>query len=130
MKLTPVLIVDSIEKGMTFWVDRMGFQKTIDVPEGDHLGFVILVRDGAELMMQTVTSVQKDQPKFVPPGKGNTVGLFSTVGLFIEVDDFEEVKTRLDGYPITMPERQTFYGMVEIGVIEPGGNTVVFAARI
>ena len=124
MKLTPVLIVDSIEKGMTFWVDRMGFQKTVDVPEGDHLGFVILVRDGAELMMQTVTSVQKDEPRFAPQAKGNTVGLF------IEVDDFEDVKKRLDGYPITMPERQTFYGMVEIGVIEPGGNTVVFAARI
>jgi hypothetical protein len=130
MKLTPVLIADSIEKGMTFWVDRMGFEKTIDVPEGDHLGFVILVRDGAELMMQTVTSVQKDEPKFVPQGKGNTVGLFSTVGLFIEVDDFEDVKKRLEGYPITMPERQTFYGMREIGVIEPGGTTVVFAARI
>jgi uncharacterized glyoxalase superfamily protein PhnB len=124
MKLTPVLIVDSIEKGMTFWVGRMGFEKTIDVPEGDHLGFVILVRDGAELMMQTITSVQKDEPKFAPQGKGNTVGLF------IEVNDFEDVKKRLDGYPITMPERKTFYGMVEIGVIEPGGNTVVFAARI
>jgi uncharacterized glyoxalase superfamily protein PhnB len=124
MKLTPVLIVDSIEKGMTFWVDRMGFQKTVDVPEGDHVGFVILVRDGAELMMQTVTSVQNDQPNFAPQGKGNTVVLF------IEVDDFEEVKKRLEGCPITMPERQTFYGMVEIGVIEPGGNTVVFAARI
>jgi uncharacterized glyoxalase superfamily protein PhnB len=124
MKLTPVLIVDSIEKGMTFWVDRMGFAKTIDVPEGDHLGFVILVRDGAELMMQTITSVQKDEPKFVPQGKGNTVGLF------IEVQDFEDVKKRLDGYPITMPERKTFYGMLEIGVIEPAGNTVVFAARL
>jgi hypothetical protein len=124
MKLTPVLIVDSIEKGMTFWVDRMGFEKTIDVPEDDHLGFVILVRDGAELMMQTITSVQKDEPRFAPQAKGNTVGLF------IEVDDFEDVKKRLEGYPITMPERRTFYGMVEIGVIEPGGNTVVFAARI
>jgi len=40
MKLTPVLIVDSIENGMSFWVDRMGFEKTVDVPEGDHLGFV------------------------------------------------------------------------------------------
>jgi len=85
---------------------------------------LILVRDGAELMMQTITSVQKDEPKFAPQGKGNTVGLF------IEVEDFEDVKKRLEGYPIAMPERKTFYGMVEIGVIEPGGNTVVFAARI
>jgi hypothetical protein len=124
MKLTPVLIVDSIEKGMTFWTDRMGFEKTIDVPEGNHLGFVILVRDGAEVMMQTITSVQTDQPTFVPQGNGNTVVFF------IEVDNFEDVRKRLEGYPITMPERRTFYGMVEIGVVEPGGYTVIFAARI
>ena len=124
MKLTPVLIVESIEKGMAFWVDRMGFEKTVDVPEDDHLGFAILVRQGAELMMQTITSVQKDEPKFAPKSFGNNVGLF------VEVEDFEDVKKRLDGYPIAMAERQTFYGMKEIGVIEPGGNTVIFAARI
>jgi hypothetical protein len=28
-----------------------------------------------------------------------------------------------------MGERTTFYGMREIGVFEPGGHTVVFAAR-
>ena len=49
--------------------------------------------------------------------------------LFIEVDDFADVRRRLDGYPIRMPERKTFYGMVEIGVKDPGGHFVVFAAR-
>ena len=44
MKITAVLIVEEIEKSLTFWVARMGFQKTVDVPEGDRLGFVILVR--------------------------------------------------------------------------------------
>ena len=39
------------------------------------------------------------------------------------------MKRRLDGYPIVMPERVTFYGMREIGVSEPNGHTVVFAAR-
>jgi len=124
MKLTPVLIVESIEKGMAFWVDRMGFEKTVEVPEDDHLGFVILVRQGAELMMQTITSVQKDEPRFAPKSQSNNVGLF------VEVEDFEDVKKRLEGYPIAMAERQTFYGMKEIGVVEPGGNTVVFAAKL
>ena len=35
----------------------------------------------------------------------------------------------LDGYPILMPERVSFYGMREIGVSEPGGHSVIFAAR-
>src|SRR5215471_1695361 len=124
MKITAVLIVEEIEKSLAFWVQRMGFEKTVEVPEGDKLGFVILARDGAEVMMQTIASVRKDEPKFAPDGL-RTKGC----GLFIEVTDFEDVKRRLDGYPIVMPERVTFYGMREIGVAEPNGHTVVFAAK-
>jgi len=124
MKITAVLVVEEIEKSLAFWVARMGFEKTVEVPEGDRLGFVILEREGAELMMQTISSVQKDEPKFAPDrvmAKG--------CGLFIEVGDFEDVKRRLEGYPIVMQERVTFYGMREIGVSEPNGHTVVFAAK-
>jgi len=124
MKITAVLIVEEIEKSLPFWVDRMGFAKTVDVPEGDNLGFVILSRDGAELMMQTLASIRKDEPKFAPDG----ICTKGTV-LFIEVDDFAGVRKRLEGYPIVMPERVTFYGMREIGVSEPNGHTVIFAAK-
>ena len=123
MKITPVLIVEEIEKSLPFWLERMGFTKTVDVPEGDRLGFAILVRDGAELMLQSVESVRKDAPQFVPKSPSNSVGLF------VEVPDFGDVQRRLDGYPIALAERTTFYGMREIGVYEPGGHVVVFAAR-
>jgi len=123
MKLTPVLMVDEIEKSLPFWTDRMGFAKTVDVPDGDRLSFAILVREGAEVMLQTIASVKRDEPKFAPgPGAFN-------VGLFLEVEDFADVLKRLEGYPITMPERTTFYGMREIGVHEPSGHIVVFAAK-
>ena len=124
MKLTPVLIVEEIEKSLPFWVDRLGFTKTVEVPEGDRLGFVILVREGAEVMLQTIASVSRDEPKFAPRGEAHNVGLF------VEVDDFADILTRLQGYPVTMPERTTFYGMREIGVHEPGGHIVVFAAKL
>jgi Glyoxalase/Bleomycin resistance protein/Dioxygenase superfamily len=124
MKITAVLVVEEIEKSLAFWVERMGFQKTVDVPEGDRLGFVILARDGAELMRQTIASVRNDEPKFAPDGLQT-----KCCGLFIEVSDFEDVKRRLEGYPIVMQERVTFYGMREIGVAEPNGHTVVFAAK-
>jgi uncharacterized glyoxalase superfamily protein PhnB len=120
MKITPVLIVDSVERSLDFWVTRMGFTKTVEVPEGDALGFAILVKGDAELMLQSMASVRKDEPKFARPG---------FAALFIEVEDFDETKNRLEGYPIEMPERVTFYGMREIGVFEPGGHTVVFAAK-
>ena len=123
MKITPVLVVGSIEKSLPFWVERMGFEKTVEVPEGDTVGFVILTCGGAELMMKSIESVRKDVPQFAPPDAG------STASLFIEVDDFDDVRSRLAGYPIALEERTTFYGMREIGVREPCGNIVIFAAR-
>ena len=74
--------------------------------------------------MQTITSVRKDEPRFAPDGTQT-----KSCGLFIEVPDFEDVKRRLDGYPIVMAERVTFYGMREVGVAEPNGHTVIFAAK-
>jgi uncharacterized glyoxalase superfamily protein PhnB len=124
MKITANLFVEAIEPSLEFWVERMGFVKTVELPEGDKLGFVILVTGGAELMLQSLASVAKDEPKFLPqPGEK------ASAALFIEVDDFEDLVRRLQGYPITMTERTTFYGMREIGVIEPGGHTVIFAKR-
>jgi hypothetical protein len=124
MKLTPVLIVEEIEKSLPFWIDRMGFQKTVEVPEGEKIGFVILAREGAELMMQSIESVRKDVAAFAPDGP-----ITRCCGLFIEVEDLEDIRKRLAGYPIALPERLTFYGMREIGVSEPSGHTVIFAAK-
>ncbi|MGH9619101.1 MAG: hypothetical protein ACRD45_05205 [Bryobacteraceae bacterium] len=45
------------------------------------------------------------------------------------IENFEDVVKRLEGYLIAMPERTTFYDMREIGVFEPSGHTVIFAAR-
>jgi hypothetical protein len=124
MKITSVLIVESVEKSLPFWLDRMGFTKTVEVPEEGKLGFAILVKDGAELMLQSIASVQKDSPEFAPARDGGR-----SSGLFIEVDDFADVRRRLEGYPVQLPERVTFYGMREIGVSDPSGQTVVFAAK-
>ena len=123
MKITPVLMVEEIEKSLPFWIDRMGLVKTVDVPEGDRLGFVILVRDGAEVMLQSIENVRKDSPQFVPRGDSYNVGLF------VEVEDFADVLKRLEGHPTALPERTTFYGMREIGVFDPAGNIVIFAVK-
>ncbi len=124
MKVTPVLIVNSIEPSLPFWVDRLGFQRTAEVPEGNRLGFVMLAKDGGELMLQSRESVDKDVPGVLHEASGDGVGLF------VVVDDFEDVKRRLAGYPVAVPERTTFYGMREIGVREPNGHFVVFAAPV
>ena len=124
MKITAVAMTESIEADLPFWVDRMGFAKTVEVPEGARLGFVILERDGAQVMLQSVESVRNDAVVFAPDGAPRGTGLF------IEVSDFADVAARLAGYPIAVPERTTFYGMREIGVFTPGGHIAVFAAHV
>ena len=125
MKITAVLYVDKVEDSLTFWGERMGFERVAEVPEGDRLAFVILIRDGAELMIQSVESIRNDTPQFAPES-----GTLGPSALFIEVDDFEDVLNRLSGYPIALRERKTFCGMREIGVREPGGHIVIFAKPV
>jgi hypothetical protein len=120
-KLTPVLYVDAIEPCLPLWIDRLGWTKTVEVPEGDQLGFVILQKDDAELMYQTWSSIEKDV------GHSYSRATTASVGLFIEVSSVDEIERQIAGFPITLPRRRTFYGMEEIGVTEAGGHTVIFA---
>lgn len=127
-KLTPVIVVDDIESCLAFWIERLGFAKTVEVPEGPRLGFVILQKDDVEVMYQTRESVEKDIPA-VLTGEGEGKG-GHPIALFFEVADVGAVARALDGCEVVVPRRKTFYGMDEIGVREPGGNAVVFAQRV
>lgn len=122
-KLTPVLLVDAIEPCLPLWVDRLGWEKTVEVPEGDKLGFVILAKDGVEVMYQTWASVEKDF------GRTRERPKVTSVGLFIEVTSVDEIEKQIKGLPLSLPRRTTFYGMDEIGVTEAGGHMVVFAQQ-
>ncbi|MBC8166614.1 MAG: hypothetical protein H7Y20_12170 [Bryobacteraceae bacterium] len=124
MKITPVLFLEAIEPALDFWSDRLGFEKVAEVQHEDALGFVMLVRDGAEIMLQTFASAEHDSA---------AAGVFarrSLCSLFIEVPDFADIVLRIGDYPVAMPVRDTFYGMREIGVEAPGGHMIVFAAPV
>lgn len=118
---TPVLFVDAIEPSLDFWRDRLGFQLTAEVPEGDALGFVILQKDTVEVMLQTIASVEADAPVHARHFHGDKTWLF------VEVEDIEQTATALQGCEIVLERRTTFYGATEIGYREPGGHFVTFA---
>jgi uncharacterized glyoxalase superfamily protein PhnB len=120
-KLTPVLFVEKIEPVLPFWTEHLGFVKTVEVPEGDRLGFVILQQGNVEVMYQTYASVEKDMPAILPDvRKGPTF-------LYIEVDNLDALKPALKSANVYMPERNTFYGAREIGVRDPAGHFLTFA---
>jgi uncharacterized glyoxalase superfamily protein PhnB len=124
MKITPILFVDAIEPSLEFWVGRLQFEKTAEVPEGDHLGFVILKQGDSEIMLQTRESMKKDV------SAASQAMLSMTCCLYIEVDSFTDALDRIQGAEVLVPQRDTFYGMREIYVREPEGQIVGFAARI
>jgi uncharacterized glyoxalase superfamily protein PhnB len=122
-KLTPVYVVERIEPCLEFWVGRLGFEKVVEIPEGDELGFVILTRGNVEIMYQSRASVAKDMPTLAVAATGSP----SPNGTYIEVSDIDDVEKRLAGCDLVVPRRTTFYGATEIGVREPAGNLIVFA---
>jgi uncharacterized glyoxalase superfamily protein PhnB len=126
-KLTPVLLVEAIEPCLPFWVERLGFTKVAEVPEGNTIGFVILVKDDVEIMYQTRASVAADVPAFAHEGEGSET---HATTLFIEVSDIAAVERAMKGVTLVLPRRTTFYGMDEIGVREPAGHIVTFAQKV
>ena len=123
-RITPVLFVKEIEPVLPFWVDALGFEKTIEVPHGDKLGFASLQKDGTEVMYQTYASLGDDMPQVAEAAKkGPTF-------LYIEVENLDAVLAALKKYKITMAERTAFYGMRELGFQDPAGHYLTFAQRV
>ena len=120
-KITPVLVVEEVEPCIRFWVERLGFEKTVEVPEGDRIGFVILQRGAVELMYQSLRSVQRDAPKGMQPAQRGPTFLYTEVG------NLDEIIAAMKGVEVAMAERVTFYGAREIGVKDPAGHFVIFA---
>ena len=123
-RITPVLLVQEIEPLVPFWVDRLGFAKTVEVPEGDKLGFVVFQKGSVEVMYQTYASVEKDAPAGMAAEarKGPTY-------LYMEVDNLDSVLAAMKGVKLVMPVRTAFYGMKEFAVQDPAGHFITFAQQ-
>src|SRR5579884_94126 len=104
-KITPVLFVEDIEPCVKFWVERFGFQKTIEVPDGNKLAFAMLQKGNVELMYQSYASADKDVGTKISEvvRKGPTF-------LYVEVDNLDETINAVKGTEVVMPQRKTFYG--------------------
>lgn len=123
-RITPVLFAANIEPCVKFWVERLGFQKTTEVPDGNTLGFAILEKDGIEVMYQSYASADKDNAATGPlVRKGPSF-------LYVEVSDLDSVIRSMNGVETAIPLRTTFYGMKELGVKDPAGHVIMFAQKV
>lgn len=124
-RITAVLLVQEIEPLIPFWVDRLGFTRAVEVPDGNKLGFVIFQKGSVEVMYQSYASVEKDAPAGMAAEarKGPTY-------LYMEVDHLDAVLAAMKDARIVMPVRTAFYGMKEFAVRDPGGHFITFAQPV
>jgi uncharacterized glyoxalase superfamily protein PhnB len=120
-KTTPIISVESIESSLPFWTEAMGYTKTVEVPHKGKLGFVILVKENLEVMLQTQASVRDDLPQIADYFKPGSVCLYS------DVDSIESAAKAMNGAQVIVPLRTTTYGAREIWVRSPDGSILGFA---
>jgi uncharacterized glyoxalase superfamily protein PhnB len=122
-KITPILFVQELEPCIHFWTEQLGFQKTIEVPEGNKIGFAIVEKNGLELMYQSFASAEKDNA-----ATGAAVRKGPSF-LYIEVADLDAALQATKGAEIVMPVRTTFYQAREFGIKDPAGHYLIFAQQ-
>jgi uncharacterized glyoxalase superfamily protein PhnB len=122
-KITPILFAAELEPCIRFWSEKIGFKTTIEVPEGNKIGFVLLEKDGLELMYQSFASVDKDNAASgAAARKGPSF-------LYIEVADLDAALAATKGAEIIMAMRTTFYQSKEFGIKDPVGHYLIFAQQ-
>ena len=121
-RLTPNLYTDDVAACVKFWVDRLQFEKTNEVPDAGNLAFASLQKGNLELMYGSYASLEResgDIPRSFQRGTGF---------LFLEVDNIEAVSEAMQGAPVVAPLHKTFYGSTEFTVKDPAGHFVTFAS--
>ncbi len=118
-KVTPILVVDAIEPALPFWQRQLGFEKVVEVPHEGRLGFVLLARDGHEVMLQTRASLAADLPA--------VAALAPACAVYCDVDSIDAALRATGEAEVLVPRRTTFYGAEEVWVRDPNGAVVGLA---
>ena len=115
-----VLFVDSVPATRDFFV-RAGFQVSVEIPDGDALGFSLLERDGVQVMVETRDN--SNEPTAIRVRSRES----RSSHVFIEVDDLDAMIAALGRAEIVVERHKTFYNSDELTYLEPGGHLVTFA---
>ena len=119
-RATSVLFVDRVEPTRDFF-KRVGFEVIAEVPAGASLGFVILQKDGVQVMVETRGN--QNEPAAIQAITRES----RRAAVFVEVDDLDAVIGALAGSRVIVERHLTFYKSDELTYEEPGGNIVTFA---
>ena len=130
-KLTPNLLVASVERSLAFYIDVLGFERGMTVPEQSPFVFASVTSGPVEIFLNDAATAVKEYPGF----GGKPLGATGT--MFIEMDgsgspgEIDALHDRIkDRVTITMPLVTQFYGMREFGFQDPDGYVITIAQRV
>ena len=123
-KLTPNLLVASVERSLAFYVDVLGFSRGMTVPDESPFAFGSVTGGAVEIFFNEASGATKEYPGFA----GKPIGCTGT--MFIEVEGVDALHERLRSrVKIVMPIETKFYGMREFAIEDPDGYVITFAER-
>ena len=124
-KLTPNLLVASVERSLAFYVDTLGFERGLTVPEQSPFVFASVTSGPIEIFFNDAATAAKEYPAF----SGKPLG--ATATMFIELQGVDALHDRLkSSVKIVMPLETKFYGMREFAIEDPDGYVITFAQRV
>jgi lactoylglutathione lyase len=123
-KLTPNLVVANVERSLAFYVDALGFERAMTVPEQSPFVFAAVTSGPIEIFFNDAAAAVKEYPAF----DGRPIGATGT--MFIEMEGVDALHDRLKrSVKIVMPIVTQFYGMREFAIEDPDGYVITFAER-
>ena len=124
-KLTPNLVVANVERSLAFYVDTLGFERGLTVPEQSPFAFASVTGGPIEIFFNDAAAAVTEYPGF----GGKPLGATGT--MFIELEGVDALHDRLkSSVKIVMPLETKFYGMREFAIEDPDGYVVTFAERV
>jgi len=124
-KLTPNLIVRSVEGSLNFYREVLGLETAMTVPEQAPYVFASVTNGAVEIFFNDQKVVAAEYPTLAA-----TIG--ASLTLYMEVDSLEAVLAQVKkaGAKISMSVTEQFYGMKEFAFEDQDGYTVTIAQKI
>ena len=131
-KLTPNLIVSSVERSLAFYVDVLGFARGMTVPDQPPFVFASVTSGPVEIFLNDTAAALEEHPDWTTKVKASAGN-----SMFIEIGDDSDA-ARVDALHdrigskarVVMPLTTQFYGLREFAIDDPDGYVITFAERV
>jgi len=123
-KLTPNLVVASVERSVAFYRDVLGFAVSTTVPESAPYVFAIVQSGSVEIFLNAPEPAGAEYPSFKDRPIGGTLTLFVDVAGIARA--YEALKARVK---VVMPLEKKWYGVTEFACPDPDGYVITVAEQ-